>query len=397
MAKKILFIITQSEMGGAQKYVYETAVRLDRGQYDIMVAAGPKGNWELLERLDKVGVKTRKLWHLKRNINPLFDFAGIWQIYRLIKKEKPDFVYLHSSKAGVIGSIAAVIYRRWKSSPKIIYRIGGWAFNEKVSFIKKWLYVLTERITALLKDVIVVNSEADKKAAIARNICLERKIKVIYNGIDIDNMKFLDKNDARKSLSEKFSLILPTPGSGKIAVSGSRQSSRFLVGTIANFYSNKGLLYLIEAARILSNDKLIFIVIGDGAERKELEEMIKKYNLENNFFLLGSMADAHKYLKAFDLFVLPSIKEGMPWTVLEAMAAGLSIVATKVGGVSEMVENGKSGILVEPQNSQELVVAIKETVSDDNLRKFLGDNAFSAVKEKFSLVEMLRKTRDLFN
>lgn len=381
--KKILFIITQSEMGGAQKYVYETAVHLDPVQYNIVVAAGPKGDWELLERFDKAGVKTRKLSYLKRNINPLFDLAGIWQIYRLIKKEKPDFIYLHSSKAGVVGSIAAVIYRRWKSSPRIIYRIGGWAFNEKVAVIKKLLYILTERLTALLKDVIVVNSEADKKSAIARKICPERKIKVIYNGIDIDNINFLDRNDARRILSEKFSFA-------------GNSDSRIWVGTIANFYANKGLIYLIEAARFLNNDNLMFIVIGDGAERQKLEEMIKKYNLENRFFLSGNMPDASRYLKAFDLFVLPSIKEGMPWTILEAMAAGLPIVATKVGGVPEMIQDGKDGILVEPQNPQELAGAIKKIVADDNLRESLGDNAFGVVKEKFSLAEMIRKTEELF-
>lgn len=370
-------------MGGAQKYVHEIAVRLDRWQYDIIVAAGPNGDWELLERLDKRGVKTKKLPYLTRNINPLFDLAGIWQIYRLIKKEKPDFVYLHSSKAGVIGSIAAVVCRHWKSSPKIIYRIGGWAFNEKISFIKKWLYILTERLTALLKDVVIVNSEADKKSAIARKICPERKIKVIYNGIDADGINFLDKNDAKRILSEEFSFV-------------GNSDSKILVGTIANFYANKGLIYLIEAARVLNNDNLMFIVIGDGAERQKLEEMIKKYNLENRFFLSGNMTDAVRYLKAFDLFVLPSVKEGMPWTILEAMAAGLSIIATKVGGVPEMIENNKSGILVEPQNPQELAEAIKKIVADDNLRKFLGDNAFSVVKEKFSLTEMMRKTEELF-
>lgn len=393
--KKILFIITQSEMGGAQKYVCETAVRLDPGQYDIIVAAGPKGDWELLERLDKAGVKTRKLPHLKRNINPLFDLAGIWQIYRLIKKEKPDFVYLHSSKAGVVGSVAVAFYRgisrifrgktrkNFSGIPRVIYRIGGWAFNEKISFIKKWLYILMERLTARLKDIIVVNTEADKKAAIARKICPERKIKVIYNGIDIDNMNFLDKNDARRILSDNFSLT-------------GNSDSRILIGTIANFYANKGLIYLIEAARFLNNDNLMFIVIGDGAERQKLEEMIKKYNLENRFFLFGNMPDAVRYLKAFDLFVLSSIKEGMPWTILEAMAAGLSIVATKVGGVPEMIRDGKDGILVEPQNPQELAGAIEKIAADDNLRKFLGDNAFGVVKEKFSLAEMIRKTEELF-
>ena len=271
MAKKLLFIITQSEMGGAQKYVYETAINLDSGQYDITVAAGPKGNWELLERLKKAGVKTRRLSYLKRNINPLFDIMGILQVYRLIKQEKPDFVYLHSSKAGVVGSIAAAFYRgisrisrgisrkgvendfsgnsrNIRVNPRIIYRIGGWAFNEKISIIKKWLYVLMECLTARLKDVIVVNTEADKKAAIERKICPERKIKVIYNGIDIDNMNFLDKNDARKSLSEKFFLV-------------GNNGARFWIGTIANFYLNKGLVYLIEAARVLNNDNFIFIVI----------------------------------------------------------------------------------------------------------------------------------------
>lgn len=403
--KKILFIITQSEFGGAQKYVYSIATRLNNKKYQVVVAAGPEGDWELFSRLKKENVEIRKLRFLRRAVSPLFDLMGFFQIYRLLKKERPDIVYLHSSKAGALGSMAVAFYRGISRIfcgisrknfngnprdihvyPRVIYRIGGWVFNEKKSFIKKWIYVSMERFTARFKDIIVVNSQFDKMAAITRKICAENKLRVIYNGIEADSLGFLLRRDARQILFQSISRDRQSIVNGQ----------QLVVGAIANFYSNKGLAYLIEAARILDNDKLLFVIIGEGAEREKLEDLIKKYNLRDRFLLRGNVCDAYKYLKAFDVFVLPSLKEGMPWAILEAMAASLPIVATKVGGVPEMIESGKSGILVESQNAEKLAEAIKRVINDETLKNNLKINALKVVKSKFSFEEMFKKTEELF-
>ena len=131
-------------------------------------------------------------------------------------------------------------------------------------------------------------------------------------------------------------------------------------------------------------------------ERKKLEELIKKHNLENNFFLVGAIADACKYLKAFNVFVLPSVKEGFPWVILEAMAAEVPIVATKVGAIPEVIENNKNGILVEPRDSKAIAESIERLLKNRSLGDELAKAGRKTVMEKFSLEKMINEIEKLF-
>jgi len=148
------------------------------------------------------------------------------------------------------------------------------------------------------------------------------------------------------------------------------------------------------------NYNLKFLVVGEGRERKKLEKLIKKYYLEDDFFLAGAIPNAYKYLKAFDIFVLPSVKEGFPWTILEAMVAEIPIIATKVGGVPEILEDsstgsGQAGIIVEPKNPKQLAEAIQKLIENPDLRKKFSQKAKRRVKEKFSLDKMVNKIEKL--
>ena len=179
----------------------------------------------------------------------------------------------------------------------------------------------------------------------------------------------------------------------------SRRDKNFiLIGTIANFYKNKGLDFLILAAvRIKkSQPNWQFAVIGDGPERLNLEKLIINHELENNVLLLSSIPDAYKYLKVFDLFVLSSVKEGQPWVILEAMAAALPIVATNIAGIPEMIENEKSGLLVEPADPDALAAAIEKMLTHPSLASECAKNASTVVKEKFNLKTMIEKNEELF-
>ena len=166
------------------------------------------------------------------------------------------------------------------------------------------------------------------------------KIIKIYNGLDIDSLNFLPREEARQKLS-RFRL------------------NSLWIGCVANFYKTKGLEYLIESARLLNTKYRIpdtkYIVIGEGKERPKLEALIKKHDLENQVILAGRMTDAYRYLKAFDIFVLPSLKEGFPWIILEAIAAQVPIVATKVGALPEIINEQ---FLAEPKNTEALVKKI---------------------------------------
>ena len=210
---------------------------------------------------------------------------------------------------------------------------------------------------------------------------------MIHNGIDALKMDFLSKDEARLKLSKKSAKIF---------------QAKFIVGTIANFYPTKGLSFLIDAVHLLKNSisneipNIKFLIIGDGEEKKNLELRIKNYGLEKEIILLGQIAEAHKYIKAFDLFVLPSVKEGFPWVILEAMAAKLPIIATDVGAMPEIIENGKNGILVKPKNPQELAEAIKYLIENERILQELAIQAHQTVLFKFPIEKMIHETEKLF-
>ena len=371
-------------MGGAQRFLYEFVTRLDPQKYELLVAAG--GNGELLKRLDNKRVKNISIKNFS-NIPGLKNFWAFLEIFKLIKNFKPDVLYLLSSEAGFTGSIAGSCYRFFSRNKKlkIIYRIGGWAFKEPRNILVKKAYLWAEKISAPFKGLIITNSEFDRRLAIKNNIVQSDKIVTIYNGLDIDDLKFFPKEEAKKNIISK----LPT--------TNHQLQTTAMVGVIANLYKNKGLDYLILAIARISNDhEFNAIIIGDGPEKEKLKKLIIKNNLENKIFLIGYAADAYKYLKAFDLFVLPSVKEGQPWTILEAMAAGVPIVATNIAGIPEMIENEKSGLLVEPADPEILALAIKKMLTRPSLAQECAQNALKTVREKFSVVKMIEKNEKLF-
>ncbi len=433
--KKILYIITQSEFGGAQRYIFDLATHI-KNEFDVVVAAGPPATptaqqWrasenpdgELFQRLKSKNIESRYLSRLKRRLNPFRDIIAIFQLRRLIKKERPDIIHLNSSKAGVLGSLAAKLTAY--GPKKVIYTAHGWAFNEP-GWLRRFIYFLAERLTVSLKDRIICVSDYDRRIAIKRGFP-EMKLITIHNGLDFDSLKFLEKEQAREKLSTNH-LSLITSAKGGSASGGNHS---LVVGTIANLYPTKGIEYLIEAANVIKTNhsslsssarggslagrqagafggNLSFLVIGEGPERKKLEKLIKKYDLGANFFLLGHLPDARQYLKAFDVFVLPSVKEGFPYAILEAMTAGVPIVASEVGGIPEMISLHLSSVnerttltepaffLSEPKNSQQLAENILYFLNNPEAAVRLAGKAQEVVKISFGLNQMVQKTTQVY-
>ncbi|MFA5029349.1 MAG: glycosyltransferase family 4 protein [Patescibacteria group bacterium] len=369
---KVLYIITLLSWGGAQKYVYDLISGLkDEPNLEIIISGGAKNKGELAERAKNQGLKSITFKNLVREINPLKDLLAVWEIKKTIEKEKPDIIHLNSSKAGVVGSLAAKLA---KHKARVIFTCHGWVFNESLNPLIKLAYLVLEKSTSRFKDKIICLSQLDKQSALKKNIAPQNKLAVIPNGINLDKIKFLDQPEARKKLG------LPLTG--------------IIVGTIANFYANKGLKYFIEAIKIINTDPIpvVAVVIGDGELRPELENLIKEAGLENKFILAGSQSDAAQYLKAFDLYLCSSLKEGLPYSILEAMAAGLPIVATRIGGIPEIIKDGKTGLLSEPGNSAKLAEKIKQVIADPALAKKMAEQARLAVINDFSFQKMILET-----
>src|SRR3989338_4261373 len=392
--KRVLFVVTQSEMGGAQRFFYTLIPRLNKDKYEDMVAAGPQNKirnqkfkneeYSLMEALKKDSVTTFQLKHLTREVSLWKDIKAVFEIRKLIKSWHPDVLFLNSSKAGFLGSFTSKFL---VPNPKlsVLYRIGGWTFNDPWPRWKKGLWILLEKISANWKDLIIVNNLHDMEQANKLGIRPKEKIALVYNGIDAYKTNFLSPTEAKLKLFEKIAKY-----SGKIF------QTKNVIGTIANFYPAKGLENLIKAAREFKDDKdTVFILVGDGVQRENLEWQIKNYGLENKVFLIGYLPKAFQYLTAFDIFVLPSVKEGFPWSILEAMNAKLPIIATRVGAVSEIIEDNKNGMLVEPAKPEQIAAKLRKLINDNRLRQEFGIQAHQTVLFKFPLEKVVKEIEAL--
>lgn len=369
-------MITQADFGGAQRFVFQLLSKLDSDKFEAIVAVGTCNGMQLFKQgLRRINIPVHHLKHLQRSINPYHDIKAVGELQELIEEFDPQTLFLLSSKAGAVGSFAA---RRFKFL-KVIYRIGGWTFNDPLPLSIKWLYILIEKFTARFKDIIILNNKRDFYQAKNLGITPRFSTEIIYNGVQLDELDFAGRELARKEITKNF-----------------KGEFKFIIGTLANFYKTKGLEHLIRAASLIPAEESVgFIIYGDGKERDNLASLIKQLGLENKVVMPGHELFARRWLPGLDIFVLPSIKEGSPWAVLEAMGAKLPIIATDVGGVPEMVENGKSGIIVPPRDSKAIADSITSLLHRETFRKELGIEAHQRVIFKFTLDKMVKEIEAL--
>lgn len=379
---RLLCVITQSEMGGAQQFLAQLVSRLDKTRFSVSVIAGNDGRNELKTNLP-IDTSYIVLPSLRRNPSFLFlnDWRAVFGLRRTIICTQPDVVLLLSSKAGFIGSLASRIV--WPHHrPTIIYRIGGWAFNDPLPGALRRFYRTLEWLSARWKDYIITNSASDVRDARRYNIKPRKELLTIYNGID-PYISLLDRETARAKIFDAI---------GKPNL---ERDDLFLVGSIANFYPAKGLEYLIQAAAKCP-ERFVFVIIGDGAKRHRLERLIESLGLTKRVHLAGKLANAAQYLPAFDAFALSSVKEGFPWVILEAIAAKVPVVTTRVGGIPEIIENEKSGIVVEPRDPEALAQAIIRIADDVRLRQNITIQAHQKLLTQFDVRQMVDRFQQLF-
>lgn len=379
--KKILYIITQTKFGGAQKYVLDLARYFGKNN-EIHIAYGEKDNVEkkFIEQVKNLKIKTFEIPFLYRKIDLGRDYLAAMEILKIYNQEKYDLVHLNSSKVSLLGSLAAKMYSAnlMNTRLRLIYTAHGFVFNEPLSKFKKKIYKFSEKVSTNIEHAIITVSEADRQSAIDNNITYERKMITIHNGIDIDNIHFYTREEAleKLQLDKNFKYF----------------------GTIASFYKTKGYPYLIEAVKILKeeNSSLLhkhrWVLIGDGPEMDDIKKLIKDYNLEKYFKLLGAKDNAYKYLKVFDFFILPSVKEGLPYVILEAGLAKIPIIASRVGGIEEIITNEKTGLLTTAANPLSLTKAMRKIFKYNDM----AEANYQNIKENFNLEKMLSSTENLY-
>ncbi|MEY4747447.1 MAG: hypothetical protein RLZZ416_496 [Candidatus Parcubacteria bacterium] len=298
--EKVLFLITKATWGGAQRYVYDLASHLP-GEYESHVAYGARGR--LAELLEKSRIPIHKIPDLGRDIAVISDISSFFRILVLLFRLRPDIIHLNSSKAAALGALAARLVR----AKKIIFTVHGWPFKEHRNEIARMLMYCASWLTAAASHAVIVVSKQDE--ALAKRMPIVRN-KVHNVPLGISPIQFLPREEAIASLS------IP--------------EGRNIV-TVAELAPNKGIRYAIEAiAELEKRDAHVsYFVIGEGEERGRLESFARSMHVSDRVHFLGFRPDAARYLKAFDAFLLPSTKEGSPYVLLEAAAAGLPVLATE--------------------------------------------------------------------
>ena len=389
-ALNLLYVITKLELGGAQKQLLSLVRCLDKERYNLSLITAKDG---LLIR-DAQSIKDLRLVKsrfLERPINPLRDLLALFQIYSFIKKSKIDIVHTHSSKAGILGRWAARLARK----KIIIHTVHGWSFNRYQNRLLRRIIIWLERLTALITDKFIVVSYHDWQKGLDNHIGNNDKYKLIRYGIEF------------KAFSKKDKGLTRELGIG---------SHYLLVGMVSCFKPQKSpqdfirLAFLVDRSlpkihpvsnsenqdRVKMSNGVKFILIGDGVLRKELERLISKFNLGSDVILTGWREDVARILSAIDIFVLTSLWEGLPITVLEAMAASLPVVATNTGGISEILFEGKTGFLVSPGDINKMTEKLVDILKDENLRKRIGQNARDSLNSNFTLENMVKNTENLY-
>jgi len=374
---KILRIITRLNVGGPAQHVVFLTGGLDGGTFQSKLAFGSidndEGDMSYLARERRIAFT--EVDSLRNGTGLLSNLKAFQQIYRLIRRERPDLVHLHLLKARFLGGLAAKVAR----VPVVVETFHGDLFNGYYGNLKTQVILMAERILGhLVMDKVIAISEKVKDNIVRFNIAPFRKVEVIPLGLDLQ--KFADLTAHVGELRKEL---------------GVTQGCR-LVGMIGRMVPIKGCHYFLQAAHeiIKVDPRVRFVLVGDGILRANLEFECQQLGISKAVTFLGWRKDLRRIYADLDVVVLSSLNEGTPLSIIEAMAAGKGVVATDVGGVSDVVTSGETGLLVPPKDSKVLANAVLRLLRDEKLRRSLEERAKASVYPKY---DVSRLTQDMEN
>lgn len=360
-ALRVVMLITRADqIGGAHLHVADLAAALrDRG-HGVEVWVGGEGPYLLA--LAERAVPFRRLDHLTRPIRPPADLRALLEIRALLRRERPDVLSTYSAKAGLLGRLAAV-----GTGVPAIFTAHGWAFTEGTSPLAKGPFLLAEMIGASVADRIVTTCEFDRQLAVRHRVAPASKIVNIYNGVhDVD------------------------PGLGADPAADPPR-----VIAVQRFEPQKDHATLLEALAGLREQEWALDWVGDGVQLSEARSLAAELGIVDRIRWLGLRSDVPELLARAQVFALTSRWEGFPFSILEAMWAGLPVVATAVAGVPESVQDGVTGFTVPREEPAAVREALARLIRDSALRVRMGEAGRSRYEERFTYDRMLDENESL--
>ena len=382
----MLHIITRFDKGGSAENTYLTLIGLSRAGYDLVLVTGPSDDSQSgerereavrtnLERAERAGIRIVRIRGLVRNMKLGGDLSAFLELLRVVRVEKPRIVHTHTSKAGILGRWAAWLCR----VPVIVHTPHGHVFWGYFGPLETKLYVTLEKITARITDRIIALTGQERDDHLRFRVAPPEKFVTIHSGVD------LSRFDAALYDRSKIRIELDIP------------PGDLVVGTAGRLTPVKGHVHLIAAAaKILAvHPDTTFVLLGDGELKGRLIEQAEALGLAGKVRFPGWRPDVAAVMSAFDVFALPSLNEGMGRVLVEAMALSRPVVASRTGGITDLVEDGRNGLLVPPGDSGALADAILRLLGDAALRAAMGGEGRRRA-EIYSTERMVEKIEELY-
>ena len=365
---KMLLVATSIDSGGVTTYLANLVRQLPRDRYEVALASGPEQfQVSLVQQLDVPHYPIA----LTKSINPIKDLVAVYQLCRLIRRERFDVVHSHMAKADLVAALAAWFCR---VSCIVSTAHGPTRLTPGPSW-RQSIFDAFERIYRRLNTIVISVSTATTHLLLTKYRVPPEKIMTIPNGVDVKRIRAAaDRENARRRLSL-----------------GSEQP---VIGIVGRLVAQKSPETLILAMRELVQKwpNLVCLIVGDGPRAAELTQLVRDHQLDRSVRLLGHREDVPALLSALDIFVLPTNYEGMSLSVLEAMAAGLPVIASRVEGMDELVEHERTGLLVPPKDVAACRQAVDWLLSDSVRARRMGQLAFERVQSTYDLEQQIRRT-----
>ena len=377
---KVAHIIARMITGGADENTLFTMEGLDKNKYEIDLITGEKFDKSILNKVKNNHFDIIQIKGLKWKLNFLYDLIILIKLIKLLWKNHYDIVHTHTTKAGILGRIAA----HMAGVPIIVHGLHGSTFQAFNSGLLNWLLFLFEKLTGRFTDAYISVSSLLSEKYIEKGIGKKDNYHTVYSGMELEIFYGVrGKIDCRKKQRE-------------LGI----DSKDFVIGNVARLETRKGHKFLIDAFKKAMEERkgcpVKLLIIGEGNKRENLENYVKELNLENKVIFTGYREDVEELMAIMDIFVLTSLREGLPRVLVQAAAVGIPSVAFDVDGVPEIIRDNYNGFLVKSGDVKQLTKRIMQYIDHKELLVLHGKNGRESIKGKWSVEDMIGKIDEIY-
>jgi glycosyltransferase involved in cell wall biosynthesis len=375
---RVLQLITRLIVGGAQETVLYTASCLDKRLFEVEVLSGPQTGSEgsLIQEMRSLEIPLSILPELRREISPVRDLLALVKMVRFMRENHYSIVHTHSSKAGILGRLAAKL----AGVPVVIHTVHGWSFHEYMPHWQRWFYIRMERLIASMTDTFILVAESDRQKGIQEGIGTPDQYHLIRSAIPIE--EFDPEKYNREAVRKALGIASDAP----------------VLGFIGRFSPQKNPLAWVRIAAIVANrlPACRFLLVGGGPLRPQVESAVSRLGLAERTVFGGLRRDIPSMLAGMDVLLMTSAWEGLPRVIPQALCERVPVVASRVDGIAEAILDGETGFLRQLDDESGLAEACLSLLENNELRKTMGQRGREFASSHFNLRDMVLRLQELY-